>query len=92
MKRNGKEKSEKMIVLELRFWTNHIARNGKVRAKHAWTSGMVRARANTLHGIKAKRTRPFYTLADMPATVQRVLIEHGITLHPSGTQRKYLRA
>ena len=78
-----------MIVLELRFWTNNIADRG-ILPKHAWSSGMVRLRANPSHGIKSRRTRPFHTLADMPATVERVLIDHGIVLHPSPKMRKYV--
>jgi hypothetical protein len=82
---------EKMIEVKIRFWTNDIAEAGEVIPKHAWSAGVVRMEANTAHGIKPKHPRPFHTLMDVTGVIERVLIDHGIVLHPSRKMRKYVR-
>jgi len=82
---------EKMIEVKIRFWTNDIASElGKVVPKHAWSSGVVRMEANKSHSIVPTRPRPFHSLMDMGAVVERVLIENGIVLHHSRKMRKYI--
>jgi hypothetical protein len=82
---------EKMIEVKLRFWTNDIsAESGKVMAKHAWTSGVVRVEKNSSHGIKPGKPRPFHSLLDVGAIIEKVLIEHEIVLHNSKTMKKYM--
>lgn len=84
---------EKMIEVKLRFWTNAIStEKGKVRPKHAWTSGVVRIEGNKSHGITPGTPRPFHTLLDIGAVVEKVLLEHDVVLHPSRKMRKYIES
>ncbi|HEY3812785.1 MAG TPA: hypothetical protein VGL66_06130 [Caulobacteraceae bacterium] len=84
---------QKMIELKVRFWTNDIAGEaGKIVPKHAWAAGIVRIESNEAHGIKARDPAPFNSLPELAAVVERVLIDHGIKLHPSTRERKYRRA
>jgi hypothetical protein len=86
------EHGQKMIEIKLRFWTNDIApEKGSVVPKHAWTSGVVRVERNKSHGITPGSPRPFHSLLDVGQVIEKVMIEHGITLHPSSKMRKYLR-
>jgi hypothetical protein len=45
---------------------------------------------NTAHGITAGDPIPFNSMADIPAKVERLLIERGITIHPSSRMRRYM--
>lgn len=85
---------ERMIEIKLRFWTNGIDPDpGKIVPKHAWASGVVRIERNGPHGIdpsKAK-ARPFNSLLDVGAVIEKVLIDHHITLHLGSKMRKYFR-
>jgi hypothetical protein len=84
------KQGEKMIEVKLRFWTNDISpQAGKVLKKHAWSSGVVRMERNGSHGIKPKAPRPFHSLLDVGAVIEKVLVEHGVVLHPSRTMKKY---
>jgi hypothetical protein len=83
---------ERMIEVKIRFWTNDIAQEKKkVLPKHAWTSGVVRIESNKTHGIKPGNPKPFHSLLDVGAVIEKVLIEHGIVLHPSRQMKKYVR-
>jgi len=85
------KQNEKMIEVRLRFWTNKIStEKGKVLPKHAQTGGVVRIERNETHGIVPRKPKPFHTLLDVGAIVEKVLIEHGIKLHPSERMRKYM--
>jgi hypothetical protein len=82
---------ERMIEVKIRFWTDALAdKEGSVRPRHAWTSGVVRVTSNSVHGIKSKKAYPFNSLLDVPATVERVLLDHGVKLHASSRMKKYL--
>ncbi len=82
---------EKMIEVKVRFWTDGIASDpGKVVPKNAWTSGVVRIDSNKSHGITPQSPVPFNSLLDVGAAIEKVLINHGITLHPSRKMRKYV--
>lgn len=82
---------EKMIEIKVRFWTDKIAPTpGKLLPKHARTSGVVRIEGNKSHGITPGRPRPFNSLLDVGAAIEKVLIDHGVVLHPSRRMRKYL--
>ena len=84
------EHGEKMIEIKLRFWTNNIAEEeGKIVPKNAWCSGVVRIERNDSHGIKPGKPQPFHSLLDIGAVVEKVLIAHSVTLHPSRKMRKY---
>ena len=81
----------KMIEVKVLFWTHDLAdRKGRIRPKHALSSGIVRVAPNAAHGIKTGRSRQFRSLADMPSVVETVLIEHGVKLHPSLRARKLM--
>lgn len=81
---------EKMIEVKLRFWTDNIAPAGMIKPKHAWTSGMARIERNASHEIVPSKGMPFNSLLDIHQAIADVLIEHGIVLHPSPRDRKYL--
>jgi hypothetical protein len=81
---------EKMIEVKVRFWTNKIASGtGMILPKHAWASGVVRMEPNRLHGIVQRRPKHFHSLLDIGATIEKVLVEHEITLHRSREMKKY---
>src|SRR5260221_9401654 len=83
---------EKMIEVKVRFFTNKIAPNkDRVIPKHAWTEGFVRIDGNASHGIRARKAQPFDSLLDVGHAIERVLIDHGIVLHPSRKMKKYLK-
>jgi len=82
----------KMIEVRVRFWTDDIAKKGKIRPKHAWTSGVVRLASNASHGITGSKPRPFNSLLDIGGLIEAALVEQGIQLHPSTRMRKYITA
>lgn len=84
---------EKMLELKVRFWTNDLAPEGRVRAKEGWTRGVVRVTPNPSHGISSAEavTVPFNSLMELPGKIEQVLIESGILLHPTGKVSKYIR-
>ncbi len=83
---------EKMIEVKLRFWTNDIASaKGKIVPKHGWTSGVVRMERNRSHGIEPGSPKPFHSLLDVGAVIEQVLIDHGVSLHPSRRMVKYIK-
>lgn len=82
---------QKMIEVKVRFWTDDMTdEKGKVIPKNAWTSGVVRVEKNDAHGIKPSAPVPFNSLLDLGASIEKVLIEHGVVLHPSRKMKKYL--
>jgi hypothetical protein len=82
---------QRMIEVKLRFWTDQIAKQpGEIVPKHAWTGGVVRMETNATHGIKPKNPKPFNSLLDVGAVIEKVVIEHGITLHRGAKMQKYL--
>jgi len=85
------KQGEKMIEVKVRFWTNDISpEDGKVIPKHAWTSGVVRMERNKSHNIAPGNPIPFHSLLDVGAVIERVLIDHGLVLHPSPKMQKYI--
>ena len=82
---------EKMIEIKVRFWTNDISEEpDSIVPKHAWTAGVVRIQKNESHGIKPLNPLPFHSLLDLGVTIEKVLIKHGIVLHPSDKMCKYI--
>jgi hypothetical protein len=81
-----------MIEIKVRFWTNEIAEApGRVVPKHGWTRGVVRMTPNKSHGIDPGPPVPFNSLMELPAKIEKVLIDNGITLHLIGKNEKYLQ-
>jgi hypothetical protein len=82
---------KKMIEVKVRFWTNDLA-DGKdrIRPKHAWGSGVVRIASNPSHDIVPRDPIMFNSLAEIPAKIEKVLIDHGVTIHKSDRMKKYM--
>jgi hypothetical protein len=84
------KQGEKMIEVKVRFWTNDLAEEkGRILPKHAWSSGVVRVNGNRAHGIVPQDVIHFHSLMDIPAAIEKLLIEQGITLHASRRMMKY---
>ena len=84
---------ERMIEVKIRFWTNDIAEgDGVIIPKHAWASGVVRMERNESHGIIPESPKPFHSLLDLTAVIEKVLISHGITLYANRKMKKYFKA
>lgn len=82
---------ERMIEVRVRLWTDKIAPGkGVIRPKHAWGAGVVRIDKNGEHGIVSGKAFPFNSMAEIPAKIERVLLEHGIKIHPSSRERRYI--
>jgi hypothetical protein len=80
----------KMIEVTVRFWKNDLAESkGKIRPRHAWGSGVVRIARIDTHGIEPLSPIIFNSLAEIPAKIEKVLIDHGITIHKSD-RMKYM--
>ncbi len=78
-----------MIEVRVRFWTNELADGkGWIRLKHAWGSGVVRMEPNDAHGIEGGEPVPFNSLAEIPAKIEKVLIDHQVTIHKSTKMKK----
>jgi hypothetical protein len=80
---------ERMIEVKLRFWTDTLAEKGSVIPKHAWSAGVVRMERNNSHGIVPGAPKPFNSLLDIGAVIEKTLLEQGVVLHPSQRMRKY---
>ena len=82
---------EKMIEVKVRFWTDSIAEKGKIQPKHALTAGVVRIERNAAHGLVPSSPVPFNSLLGLGAAIEKVLIRHGVVLHPNSSTRRYIR-
>ena len=83
---------ERMIELKIYLWTNNIAqKKGKVIPKRAWSAGVVRLEPNATHGIVARKPKTFHTLLDLGTTIQNVLMQQDIVLHPGRRMEKYVQ-
>jgi hypothetical protein len=82
----------KTIELRVHFWTNDISpTEGEITPKHGLAKGTVHITANTLHGIAPEQKAHFNTLMELPLAIEKVLIAHGIVLHPGEKMSKYMR-
>jgi hypothetical protein len=63
---------------------------GKIRPKHAWAAGVIRMARNESHGIEAAAPLPFNSLMELPGKLEKLLIDHGVKVHPSTRMAKYL--
>ena len=82
---------ERMIEVKVRLWTDNIAEGkGNILPKHAWGSGVVRIERNSAHGISPQHPILFHSLMELGAVIEKVLIQHGIKIHPSNRMIKYL--
>jgi hypothetical protein len=82
---------KRMIEVRVRLWTDKIAAGkGVIRPKHAWGAGVVRIDRNVEHGIVAGKGIPFNSMAEIPSKIERVLLDHGVKIHPSSRERRYI--
>src|SRR5580658_4337613 len=70
-------------------WEESILQERGFPGKNAWSSGVVRMEGNNSHAIKPLKPRPFNSLLDVGAIIEKVLVEHGVVLHPSRSMRRY---
>ena len=79
-----------MIEIRVRFWTNSIAETkGEIIPKHSWDGGMVYMQPNASHGIEPHKPKPFHSMMELPAVIEKVLHKHGVKLHHGTSSRKY---
>jgi hypothetical protein len=82
---------KRMVEIRIRFWTNDLADGkGRIRPRHAWGAGVVRIEPNDAHGIESGEPTPFNSLAEIPAKIEKVLIDHSVTIHKSTKMKKYM--
>jgi hypothetical protein len=82
---------KKMIEVKVRFWTNDLADGkGKILPKHAWGAGLVRIKGNDAHGIVPGEPVLFNSLAEIPAKIEKLLIDQDITIHKSNRMKRYI--
>lgn len=85
--------NEKMIEVRLRFWTNNLAdrpSDRRVLPKHAWDTGTAEMTTNKTHGIQSQDPVPFNSMMEIPRAVEKVLLQHGVKLHPGNRSRKLI--
>jgi len=83
---------ERTIEVKIRFFTNGFDdRRGYIKPKHGWTRGTIEIQRNDSHGIIPKRGRVFNSLMEISQAVEKVLIDHGITLHCESKMAKYIK-
>lgn len=80
---------KKMIEIRVRFWTDQIAKEGKIMPKHCWDSGVVRISSNDLHDIKSLSPIPFNSIPEILPKIEKLLKNHGIKLHLGSKSRRY---
>ena len=81
---------EKMIEVKIRFWTDGIAKEGKIRPRHAWDSGVVTINTNESHGLNQKSPIPFNSILDLPSAIADLLVREGVSLHANAKLRKLI--
>ena len=84
---------QKMIEVTIKFWTNGLAgEEGMISPKNAWDGGVVAVSSNKAHGIPPMDPLPFNGLAELPAKIERAILQQGVTLHLSRRASRYLRS
>src|SRR5690348_8129185 len=87
-----KARGNKMIQVNILFWTNDIApTKGRILPKHAWAGGIVRVERNSAHGIDGGQEAFFHSLMDLNAKIEKLLLANGIVLHPGRRMSKYVQ-
>jgi hypothetical protein len=82
---------EKMIEVRVRFFTNNLVRRPEnISQKTARAKVVVTVEPNRLYDIVSTEPKSFNSLLDLGAVIEKVLIEHGIVLHPSQKMKKYM--
>jgi len=82
---------ERMIEVKVRFFTNNMAgKRGYIVPKHGWTNGSIQMDRNDSHQIEPGSPKMFNSLMEIPAVIEKVLIDHEIKLHRVRKASKYL--
>jgi hypothetical protein len=90
MRARQARQGEKMLELRVHLFTNGIAKNGKIQPRHAWGCGTVSMERNDAHGVIPQKPKMSNSLLELPGTVEKTLIDHGIAILPSRRMKKYL--
>jgi len=77
----------KMIEVNLRFWTDGIAKKGKIRPRECWESGVIRMTRNPSHRIVPRSPVPFNTMNEILPKIEQVLRNYGIRVHRMKTAK-----
>ncbi len=83
------KKDNKMISIEIKFWTNDINPEGGVMPKHAWDSGYVTLHRNDKHEISSTPPKMFKSLMQLNSVIEEMLVEQGIQLHQGRLAQLY---
>lgn len=83
-----REKNKKMQIdgrktlkVSVVFWTNNIAKmDGEIKPRHAWGAGIVRLKANRLHGVR-KQEDHFYSIEELGEKIKKILRSAKVKLH-----------
>jgi hypothetical protein len=82
----------KMISVEVKFWTNNIAeKQGQIMPRVAREAGVIKVLNNNRHGIKSSAPIPFHSLPDLLKKLEDALIKNAIELIATTRTRKYRR-
>ena len=81
---------QKMLEVRVRFWTDDIAgKKGEIIPKHARGSGMINIDRNDAHGLTPEKWLAFNSMAEIPAVLEKCLIENGVKIISSRKMKKY---
>ena len=84
---------QKMLEVRVRFWTDDIAdKKGEIIPKHAWGSGMINIDRNEAHGLTPEKWLAFNSMAEIPAVLEKCLVENGVKIISSRKMKKYALA
>ncbi|MGP8125424.1 MAG: hypothetical protein ACLQEQ_06085 [Nitrososphaerales archaeon] len=78
---------KRTLKLELRFWTNPIAKGGKIVPKLAWDSGKICILKNGPQGIERSEYH-FHSLSELQPSIEKAFKKEGIKLLHSTKYRK----
>ena len=87
---NGNPDQIYRTEVRLRFWTDDIAaKKGEIIPKHAWGSGMINIERNAAHGLTPTKWLAFNSVSEIPAVIEKCLIENGVKVIASRKMKKY---
>ncbi len=90
MKRNRDRNENRLIEIKVRFWTNVHGAGKKISPKHAFSAGVVQMSRNDLHGVEPTEPLPFNSLLELSGKIEKLLVRHGITVHPCKIMSRYI--
>lgn len=72
------------------FWGTDLAPKGKIWPKHVLTQGTVNMVKNESHGIEPGDYVQFDTMLELGPALEKLLVEHGVTLHLSDRSKQHI--